>query len=181
MSLNEQGNSISSYGIGTHLVTCQRQPALGCVYKLVDINSVPKIKLSQDVEKITMPGDKVAFRIFGKNGFAILDLLQLPDEESPQVGHKVLCRHPFEESKRAYVTPHRVELLHNLVWREGRRVVEETDLVSVRERVANNMKSVRPDHARSLNPTPYKVSVSDQLYSFMHKLWLENAPIGELS
>jgi len=181
LSLNEQGNSISSYGIGTHLVTCQRQPALGCVYKLVDINSVPKIKLSQDVEKITMPGDKVAFRIFGKNGFAILDLLQLPGEETPQVGQKVLCRHPFEESKRAYVTPHRVELLHNLVFEEGRRVVEETDLVSVRERVANNMKSVRPDHARSLNPTPYKVSVSDQLYSFMHKLWLENAPIGELS
>jgi len=181
LSLNEQGNSITSYGIGTHLVTCQRQPALGCVYKLVDINSVPKIKLSQDVEKITMPGDKVAYRIFGKNGFAILDLLQLPGEERPQVGHKVLCRHPFEESKRAYVIPHRVELLHSLVWKEGRRVVEETDLVSVRERVANNMKSVRPDHARSLNPTPYKVSVSDQLYSFMHKLWLENAPIGELS
>ena len=43
------------------------------------------------------------------------------------------------------------------------------------------MKTVRPDHARSLNPTPYKVSVSDQLYSFMHRLWMENAPIGELS
>lgn len=181
LSLNEQGNSINSYGIGTHLVTCQRQPALGCVYKLVDINNVPKIKLSQDVEKITMPGDKVAFRLFGKDGFAILDLLQLPGEERPQVGLKVLCRHPFEESKRAYVTPHQVELLHNLVWKEGNRVTDEIDLAIVREKVKRNMKTVRPDHARSLNPTPYKVSVSDQLYSFMHRLWMENAPIGELS
>jgi len=181
LSLNEQGNSITSYGIGTHLVTCQGQPALGCVYKLVDINNVPKMKLSQDMEKISMPGDKIAYRLFGKDGFAILDLLQLPEEEEPKVGEKVLCRHPFQESKRAYVMPHKVELLHKLVWKGGRRGTEEFDLKSVRELVKKNIRTLRPDHARSLNPTPYKVSLSDKLYSFLHTTWLENAPIGELS
>ena len=52
------------FGFLNFSVTCQRQPALGCVYKLVEINEKPKIKLSQDVEKVTMPGKKTAFRLY---------------------------------------------------------------------------------------------------------------------
>ena len=43
------------------------------------------------------------------------------------------------------------------------------------------MASLRMDHKRALNPTPYKVSVTNNLYTFIHDLWLENAPVGELS
>ncbi len=77
-------------------MTCQRQPALGCVYKLVEINERPKIKLSQDVEKVTMPGKKVAFRLYSNDGNALIDLLQRPGEDPPEVGKRVLCRHPFQ-------------------------------------------------------------------------------------
>ena len=66
-------------------MTCQRQPALGCVFKLVSVNDKPKIKLSQDVHKITMPGQKEAFRLYSSDGHALIDLLQRPGEDPPQV------------------------------------------------------------------------------------------------
>lgn len=125
LSLNEQGHKIDCFGIGTHLVTCQRQPALGCVYKMVEINNQPRIKLSQDVGKVTMPGSKNVFRLYGADGHALIDLLQRVDENPPEVGQKVLCRHPFQESKRAYVIPTNVEPLYRVYWTEGRSVFSD--------------------------------------------------------
>ncbi|XP_072394934.1 nicotinate phosphoribosyltransferase [Diabrotica undecimpunctata] len=180
ISLNEQGHCIDSLGIGTHLVTCQKQPALGCVYKLVELDGEPRIKLSHDVDKVTIPGKKNAFRLYG-NTFSLIDLLQRADEIPPTTESKVLCRHPFEESKRAYVIPSKVENLLLLQWKDGRIIRPLPNLQQIKENVNKSLKILRPDIKRSLNPTPYKVSVSDSLYHFLHKLWLENAPIGELS
>ena len=122
-----------------------------------------------------------------------------PGEEPPEVGKRVLCRHPFEESKRAYVMPHKVEPLYKVslpgqspvstltlhsdqaVWEEGQAAADMPSLDDVREYVKESLRTLRQDHKRSLNPTPYKVGVSDDLYHFIHDLWLENAPIGELS
>ncbi|XP_006619193.1 nicotinate phosphoribosyltransferase isoform X2 [Apis dorsata] len=181
LSLNEQNHKIDCFGIGTHLVTCQRQPALGCVYKMVEINDQPRIKISHDVSKITIPGKKVAFRLYGADGCALIDLLQRSTEEIPQVKHKVLCRHPFQESKRAYVIPTRVEPLHKVYWKNGKLCQPLLTLQEIRNKVQESLRTLRNDHKRNLNPTPYKVAVSDDLYNFIHDLWLQHAPIGELS
>lgn len=180
-SLNEQGHQINCFGIGTHLVTCQRQPALGCVYKLVEINNTPKIKLSEDVEKVTMPGKKDVYRLFGEDGHALIDLLVQTGEDSPEENGKVLCRHPFHESKRAWVKPQRVEPLYKVYWKDGKICNKLAQLKDIRQKVTDSLKTIRQDVKRNLNPTPYKVAVSGRLYDFIHKLWLENAPIGELS
>lgn len=180
ISLNEQGHKIDCFGIGTHLVTCQKQPALGCVYKLVEVNAKPCIKLSLDVEKVTIPGRKSVYRLFGKDGHALIDLLQMKDEPAPEPGQKVLVRHPFQESKRAYVQPVQVKNLHSLCFSDGKICTDLPVLSEIKKRVKESLATLRSDIKRNLNPTPFKVSVSGQLYQFMHDLWLENAPIGEL-
>lgn len=180
LSLNDQGHSIDAFGIGTHLVTCQKQPALGCVYKLVELNDEARIKLSQEVSKVTIPGKKDVFRLHGAN-HALIDLLQRSVEEPPKPNEKVLCRHPFQESKRAFVNPTNVEHLLQLYYKDSKICQYLPNLQEIQDNVYKSLKLLRSDIKRSLNPTPYKVAVSDGLYQFLHTLWLENAPIGELS
>lgn len=138
-------------------MTCQRQPALGCVYKLVELNGRPRIKLSQDVGKVTIPGRKEVYRLYSETGDALVDLMQKVDEEPPVPGEKVLCRHPFEESKRAYVTPSKVEGLLKVYWKDGKICQPLPTLMEIRESVKEDLKTIRIDIKRSLNPTPFKV------------------------
>ncbi len=178
-SLRQQGHEIDIFGIGTHLVTCQSQPSLGCVYKLVQIKDQPKIKLSEDTAKMTIPGRKEAYRLYGREGYPLLDLMIPVGDEAPQKGNKVLCYHPIEETKRTYVTPSSVVPLHRLVW-NGKVVGDIPNLLESRTRAFEQLKSLREDHLRAVNPTPYKVSVSRNLYEFIHELWRREAPVGEL-
>lgn len=124
-ALNEQKHEIDVYGIGTNLVTCQSQPALGMVYKLVEINGVPRIKLSQEASKITVPARKEVYRLIGAEGVPILDLIIRAGEPQPQPGRRILCRHPFDEKRRAYVTPTAVLPLLRLVWKGKDARLEE--------------------------------------------------------
>ena len=109
-----------------------------------------------------------------------------------QVGKRVLCRHPFEESKRAYVMPHKVEstlklmillllsllkflvliLLHKVesmykrVWDQGRMPEPLPTIAEIRQQVQRSLKTLRQDHKRSLNPTPYKVIIIPGWHNF---------------
>lgn len=181
-SLRQHGHEIDAFGIGTHLVTCLKQPALGCVYKLVEVNDTPRIKLSEDIGKVTIPGRKNGYRLFSQTGEAIVDVMTRDDEPPPQVGVRMLIRHPFVESKRAYVVPSKVEPLYDLVWdgAQGVQVGLDLSLEASRARCKESIRQLRADHLRYTNPTPYKVSVSAALYDFIRDLWFAEAPVGEL-
>ena len=186
-ALREQGHSIDAFGIGTHLVTCLKQPALGCVYKLVQVMHSPRIKVSEEPSKTTVPGRKRVFRLFGKDrAQPMIDLMMLEEEEAPQVDQRTLCCHPFEEHKRCYMTPAHVEEILRPVWADG-GIVPEVDgddaelLQRARARCAAQVRALRYDYKRPLNPTPYKVSVTESLFRLIHQLWLNEAPIRELS
>nr|GMC62802.1 nicotinate phosphoribosyltransferase 2-like [Ipomoea batatas] len=127
-ALNKQGHEVDAFGIGTHLVTCYAQAALGVVFKLVEINNQPRIKLSEDVTKIclrsalylvafvSIPCKKRCYRLYGKEGYPLVDIMIGENEPPPKVGERIMCRHPFSESKRAYVVPQRVEELLKCYW-----------------------------------------------------------------
>jgi nicotinate phosphoribosyltransferase len=181
-SLNEQEHSIDSFGIGTHLVTCQAQPALGMVYKLVEINGAPRIKLSEEIGKVTIPGRKQVYRMIGENGKALIDLMVGCDEKKPEINQKLLCLHPFEERRRVYVTPSKIIPLHELFW-DGSKGGIVHDLPSLEQRrayIKTQFELMREDIIRPLNATPYKVSVSTELYNFIHELWMAEVPVQEL-
>ena len=180
-SLNEHGHSIDTFGIGTHLVTCQKQPALGCVYKLVALNHKPRIKLSQESEKVTIPGEKKCFRLYSNTSeHPLVDLLTRVDE-TVEVGQRIMLNHVFDSAKRAFIVPDRVEELHSLVF-DGKSLLNITPsyLKEARAYCIEQISRIRPDHARRLNPTPFKVSISTALHQQMKVLWEEEAPIVEL-
>uniref|UniRef100_A0A7S3P6C8 Nicotinate phosphoribosyltransferase n=1 Tax=Amphora coffeiformis TaxID=265554 RepID=A0A7S3P6C8_9STRA len=181
-AFNKQEHAINVYGIGTNLVTCQAQPALGCVYKLVELNGKPRIKLSQDIEKVTIPGRKRPYRLYGSDGSAILDVMLAPSETTPSKGKTILCRHPTISGKRVNVTPSKVQTLLYLVFRNG-NVLEGVNpsIPEAREAVATQLKAFRSDVLRYTNPTPYKVSVSEKVFQSLHEIWQSESLIPELS
>ncbi|KAL1354675.1 hypothetical protein AAHE18_05G058900 [Arachis hypogaea] len=164
-ALNKQGHEVDAYGIGTYLVTCYAQAALGIVFKLVEINKQPRIKLSEDVSKVSIPCKKKIYRLYGKESYPLVDIMTGEDEPPPKVGERILCRHPFEESKRAYVVPQHVEELLRCysAGTSGKETEPLPPLKDIRERCIQQLEKMRPDHMRRLNPTPYKVSVSGKI------------------
>lgn len=89
--------------------------------------------------------------------------MTLEDEEEPKVNTEILCRHPFEESKRAKVIPARIEKLQLMFW-DGKQICQKLpNLTEMRQHVHQSIGDLRSDHKRILNPTPYKVRVNINL------------------
>lgn len=182
-ALNEQGHSIDVYGIGTNLVTCQQQPALGMVYKLVQLNGRPCMKLSEIPEKVSLPKKKQVYRLYSKEGSPILDLITSDQEPAPIAGEKIFCRDLFDDTKRANVTPSKVEPLLHLMF-DGKNGIPKQwnkTLVESRDFCMSRLNSLRVDHLRSINPTPFKVSASNEYYEFFKETWQKTAPVPDLA
>lgn len=176
--MSTQGHEIDTFGIGTNLVTCKNQTALGGVYKLVEIDGQPCLKLSQEISKVSIPGRKDTYRLYNSEGKPTLDLICEVGTEVKE-GERILCRHPFSEAKRVYVTPSKVEKLHLLIW-DGKLVTDLPSDEEIQQFITDQLERIREDHIRHLNPTPYKVSLTEKLYKTFHELWLQESTIEEI-
>ena len=110
----------------------------------------------------------------------IIDLIKHSHEPAPQMNYKIKCLHLFDTSKRAWVTPLKVENLHNCVFQSGTSIKDIILLLNLRNTSKDSLKTLREDHKRSLNPTPYRVALSKQLFNTFHHIRLKTELIGEL-
>ena len=168
-SLLQQGAKIDSWGVGTRLITSEDLPALGGVYKLAAVfdengEMVPKIKLSDNTEKITNPSFKNVYRLYDKeNGMAIADLITLRGEKVDE-GKPLTLFHPIETWKKHVVENFRAEELLQLIVKDGKLVYEFPRLMDVQAYSKGELGKFWEEYLRLDMPHLFKVDLSDRLH-----------------
>ncbi len=174
-SLRDQGAKIDVWCVGTRLITSYQTPALGVVYKLMaadrgDGRLVPKIKISQNPQKVTNPGVKKIVRFYNGNDRMIGDLLTHVDEPVPH-GVPVRAHHPmYDYMKKTYKPPYEARDIMAPVFKGGKQVYDIPSLDSVREYSRSQIERLEAEYKRFSNPHIYKVSLSDKLHEIKQTL-----------
>ncbi|MGL4106506.1 nicotinate phosphoribosyltransferase [Clostridium sp. LP20] len=170
----EQGAAIDSFGVGERLITAKSEPVFGGVYKLSAIEDngriIPKIKISENDEKITNPGFKKVVRIFDKDShMAIADLLTLHDEEIDE--NQVLeLFDPVHTWKKKKITNYYTRDLLIPIFEKGQQVYESPTVLEIKEFAQKETEKLWPEVLRFENPHNYYVDLSDRLWSLKQDL-----------
>lgn len=170
-SLKVQGAAITSWGVGTNLITSKDWPAFGGVYKLAAImdengSFVPKIKLSENSEKVTNPGNKTIYRIYDREtGKIRADLICLVDETFSE-DEPLLLFDPLEPWKKTKLKPGTYTLREILkpVFLDGKCVYESPRVMDIRDYCQRELSTLWDETRRLINPQEVYVDLSDKLY-----------------
>ncbi|WP_281086329.1 nicotinate phosphoribosyltransferase [Eubacterium ruminantium] len=188
-SLNRQGAKINSYGVGERMITSKSDPVFGGVYKLAAVEDttgsvngdervfIPKIKISENVEKITNPGKKKLWRIYSKEtGYGLADMLTLSDEviDGDGVTPFVDESKPWKKMhfKNVIAKPLQVKIFEN-----GKLVYNIPKLEEIRELVKYQLKNtVWQEEQRFANPHAHYLDLSEKLYKIKTDLLSLSGP-----
>ncbi|XP_058493615.1 nicotinate phosphoribosyltransferase isoform X2 [Solea solea] len=168
--LNSKENEIDVVGVGTHLVTCTKQPSLGCVYKLVEVQGRPRMKISEDPEKSTVPGRKAVYRLIDADGHPFLDLVCLAVESPPEAGVALSCYPAVHNSDAVSITPAQVVCLRQEVFATGEVTQPLCSAAETRAKVQSSLQTLHPRHKRLQEPDTYSVAVSEKLHNLVTEL-----------
>ena len=174
-SLKNQGARIDLWGVGTKLITSADMPALGGVYKLSALypaggEPIPKIKLSDNSDKITNPAFKDVYRIYDrKTGKAEADLIVVRGEKIDE-SKPLTIFHPKETWKKTTFTDYRVRPLTEQILRGGELVHPLPKLADICAYAEREKESFWDEYKRSDNPHVYKVDLSQKLFDIKAKL-----------
>lgn len=158
-SLQDQHAPIDIFGVGTSLVTAPPDAALDGVYKLAYADGKPRIKLSENLKKITLPDKKQIYRTYLKDEHHFdADVICLQDEKAPSAMH-----HPFEPDKSLSLTGRKQEPLLQLVMQNGKRGNTPIPLKDIARYTQKRLRMLPEEHKRFHYPHTYKVGISEQL------------------
>lgn len=172
-----EGAQIDSFGVGERLITAKSEPVFGGVYKLAALEKdgavTPKIKISENVEKITNPGFKGLYRLYSKEtGKAQGDVLTLSDETIPeQDAYEIFD--PNAVWKKTVVRNYTVRNLHVLIFKEGKCVYESPSIEEIKKYCKEQIETLWDETLRLENPQTYYVDLSPKLFNMKQKLLQE--------
>jgi len=165
-SLLEQEAPIDVFGVGTSLVTGQPDAALDGVYKLAYAKQRPRIKLSENTAKITLPYLKQVLRLLdGEGRFFGADAVTLADERDTTLMH-----HPFDPFRSLVIKDYEKEPLLHPVMKDGRRIDAPRSLKEMSRYRQSRMDLLPTEYKRFENPHIYKVGLSDRLHKERNRL-----------
>lgn len=175
-SLKIQGATITVWGVGTNLITSKGCSAFGGVYKLAAESDggefIPRIKISNNPEKITIPGIKKVYRLVDKEtGKIKADLVTL-EHEKPDMDKPLTLFDPNNTWRRMTLEAGRYEARELLVpvFTDGVRVYDSVPVMKIREYCAEQKKMLWDEHKRLTNPHEVPVDLSDELYELKQRM-----------
>lgn len=169
-----EGACIDSLGVGERLITAKSEPVFGGVYKLSAVEKngqlIPKIKISENVEKITNPGFKTLYRLYDKDTHrAIADVItidgEIIDEDS---AYEIFD--PQAVWKKKVVTNFYAENLRKQIFKEGKLVYDLPTIHEIRERGRQQVSQLWDEMLRFENPQTYYVDLSKKLWTLKHEM-----------
>lgn len=173
-----QGACIDSFGVGERLITSESEPVFGGVYKLCAVERdgviLPKIKVSENVTKITTPHFKKVYRLFSnETGKALADLIALHDERIDN-SRPLEIFHPEHIWKRKTLTDFHASELLVPIFEGGRRVYSLPTVEQIRAYCLSEIGKLWEEVLRFENPHTYYVDLSQRLWDIKHELIKEN-------
>ena len=176
--LLSQGAQIDGFGVGERLITAKSDPVFGCVYKLAAVEDesgriIPRIKISENTEKITNPAYKKIYRIIdNESGQPIADYITLADEQVDSEKPLELFD-PISTWKRKTVTNYTARPLHETIFSNGQCVYTTPPIDEIRSYCAGEVGALWDEVKRFENPHRYYVDLSPRLWELKQKM-LEN-------
>ena len=173
-----QGAKVDSFGVGEKLITSSSSPVLGGVYKLCAVEKdgeiIPKIKLSENVQKITTHGNKRAYRLFDKeSGKAIADVIALASETIDENKPYELFD-PDYTWKRKTVENFAVRELLEPLFSKGKCVFEKKSIDEIKKYCAEQVDTLWDEVTRFENPHNYYVDLSQPLWDLKREMLSKN-------